>query len=212
MLSVLTRLRFTVRTSDRKEQLHHAGVQIGSFVRVIAVSCPLRAGYGECPWSQSPNTALTSSARSSSVVLVPTSISRSLSRRASSASRSVNIRSRSSRFRSALSGLLVVSTKPTRSRRPPTLERSLSEVRGRKEPHRIARRAKERLYQMWQQPEAFSDDGHVAREVEQVIHYQVEALATKPVERVEHGFGSAVHPSLVRVHGNEPRQERTALG
>jgi hypothetical protein len=58
---------------------------------------------------------------------------------------------------------------------------------------------KVRLYQTWQQPEAFGEHEAVVRDSPQVLHDQVKALALKPVKRPGHGHRSALYPSLICV-------------
>ena len=69
----------------------------------------------------------------------------------------------------------------------------------------------ERFHQVRQQPETLDDDARLGREAKQILDDQVEALASKPVERLEHGFGRSVDPALVQVHLHECAEERGGL-
>ena len=62
-----------------------------------------------------------------------------------------------------------------------------------------------------QQAEALGDHAGLPREALEIFDDQVKALAPEPVERVQHGLGGPVHPSLVHVHGRELAQERAVL-
>ena len=70
----------------------------------------------------------------------------------------------------------------------------------------------ERLDKVWQEPEPFYNDTGLTWEAEEVFDDQIEALALKPVECLEHGFRRSIHPSLVHIHGHEPVQQRAVFG
>ena len=65
------------------------------------------------------------------------------------------------------------------------------------------RGGEQRLHEVRQQPEALDDDARLLRQAEEIFDDQAEALAPKPVERLQHGLRRPVHPSLVHVHGQE---------
>ena len=72
----------------------------------------------------------------------------------------------------------------------------------------MSRYGEERLDKAWQQSEPIYDDAGLTWEAEEVFDDQTEALAMKPVERLEHRVRGSVHPSLIHVHGQKRVEQR----
>jgi hypothetical protein len=76
----------------------------------------------------------------------------------------------------------------------------------------VTGRREEGLDEAWQQPEAFNDHTRFSWEAQQIFDDQVEALAPKPVEGLQHGLRGSVRPTLVHVHCRELGQLWTVVG
>ncbi|HKG47227.1 MAG TPA: hypothetical protein VKB02_10895 [Pyrinomonadaceae bacterium] len=96
----------------------------------------------------------------------------------------------------------------SRRRSAPTLDHCLTEVRHRQEPDGMSRCGEERLNEAWQQSESLDDNGRLTSVAVEIFDDHVEALALKPVKRLEHGFRRSIQPSLIEVHRHKLVQQR----
>jgi hypothetical protein len=84
--------------------------------------------------------------------------------------------------------------------RPSAFKRRQSELPRWNQPNALVRPAQQRLHKLWQQSKTLNDYPLSSGEFQQILQYQTEALASKPVKCLKHGFRTAIHPPLIYVH------------
>lgn len=67
----------------------------------------------------------------------------------------------------------------------------------------MVRGRENRLDEMRQYPEALHDHSMISRDAQEILDNHIEALATKPMESIEHRRRRSIHPSIVYIHGNK---------
>jgi hypothetical protein len=87
----------------------------------------------------------------------------------------------------------------------------MTELGSRDEPDSVTMQGEERLYEVWQEPEALGDHTRFLGQAKDVFDDHAEALSPEPVECLKHVFRGSVHPSLVHVHRYELMQKWAAI-